>query len=290
MHHASCCIPHFVGLVLAIVLAIAPLTHAQDAPPASGQPAVQSATSESLAGAFFVSKATHANGEQSIDPIGSILLWTLIALSVVNLGLIGFLALANQRKTILPEGVVAEVKRLLNTGDYKQALELTRRDESFFSQVLHAGLSEASHGLPAIVRSLEQAADVKITTRLRPVELLYMLGQISPMMGLLGTVYGIIYAFRVFVSMGGHASPALLAGGIGTALVATFWGLVVAIPALAGYSVLRNKIDLLTMQATVAAEELLMQFRPKPAASSPASVAKPATVIPPATPKPNPAS
>src|SRR6185436_2007868 len=166
---------------------------------------------------------------------------------------------------------VDEARRMLSAGNYRAALELTGREPSFFSKVLHSGLTQANHGFAAVIRSLEQSADAMITARMRPIELLYMFGQISPMMGLLGTVYGIIFAFRVFVSMGGRASPALLAGGIGTALVATFWGLVVAIPALAGYSILRNKVDQLTMQATVAAEELLSQFKPKTGAAMPAS-------------------
>lgn len=248
----------------------------------STESAAAGSSSESFAGAFFMTRVTHANGEQSIDPIGSLLVWTLLALSMVNIGLIGYLSLTNQRKNIVPTGVVSEVKRLLGSGQYRQALELTKKEQSFFSHVLYAGLNDASHGFAAVIRSLEQAADVAITRRMRPIELLYMFGQVSPMMGLLGTVYGIIFAFRVFVSMGGRASPALLAGGIGTALVATFWGLVVAIPALAAYSILRNKVDQLTMEAISSAEEMLGQFRPKPAAppaaSGPAPSPKPAAM------------
>jgi len=263
-----------IALALCGSFLLAPLSCAQAgdsaAPPSSS-------ASESFAKAFFMSRSTHANGEQTIDILGSLLVWTLLSLSVVNVGLIGYLALTNQRKSIVPLGVIAEVRRLMTTGSYRQAIELTQKDQSFFSQVLHSGLIQANGGLAAMIRALEQTADVLITTRMRPIELLYMLGQVSPMMGLLGTVYGIIFAFRVFVSMGGHASPALLAGGIGTALVATFWGLVVAIPALASYSILRNKVDQLTMEAMVSAEELLTQFRSKPAAaSSPAPKPAPA--------------
>ena len=64
--------------------------------------------------------------------------------------------------------------------------------------------------------------------------------------------------------------------GIGTALVATFWGLVVAIPALGAYSMLKNKVDQLTLEALTAAEELLGQFKPKTpgaAAAAPPAVA-----------------
>ena len=64
------------------------------------------------------------------------------------------------------------------------------------------------------------------------------------------------------VASGGAADPVMLAGGIGTALTTTFWGLVVAIPALAGYALLRNRIDELTIEATLQAEEFVAPFRP----------------------------
>ena len=259
-------------IVLASGLAFGQTDAVEPAPEASS-----TTTTESFAGTFFISRATHADGSQTIDLFGSVLIWFLLTLSMVNVGLIGYLALTNQRKNIVPPGVVDEVKRLMREGNYRQAITITQTEPSFFSRIVHAGLNEANHGIAAVTRSIEQTADALITTRMRPIELLYMFGQVSPMLGLLGTVYGIIFAFRVFVSMGGRASPALLAGGIGTALVATFWGLVVAIPALAGYSVLRNRVDQLTMQAITAAEELLGQFRSKSPAAAPAS------------PKPNPA-
>jgi len=83
------------------------------------------------------------------------------------------------------------------------------------------------------------------------------------MIGLFGTVYGMIIAFGAIVAAGGSADPVALAGGIGTALTTTFWGLVVAIPALAGYAVLRNRIDELTIEATIEAERVLQLFRPR---------------------------
>lgn len=265
---------HLMPIVLAAsvaTLVISGIALAQNDLPAT---ASGPNSEESWAGAFFVIRVTHANGEQTIDLVGSLLLWTLLCMSVLSIGLIGYLAMANQRKAIVPTGVVNEVNRLLGGGHYRQALDLTKTEQSFFSQVLHAGLNNASQGPGGMVRALEGQADVLIAARMRPIEILYMLGQISPMMGLLGTVYGIIFAFRVFVSMGGHATPALLAGGIGTALVATFWGLVVAIPALAGYSVLRNKVDQLTMEAMANAEELLVQFRPKAVTAKGAGASK----------------
>jgi biopolymer transport protein ExbB len=227
------------------------------------EPTVEDTQTDSFAAAFFMAYSIDSTGKRSIEVFGTAIIWTLLLMSMTNLGLIGYLSLTNLRKSFVPAGVLTEVRRLMGAGDFPQILELTRTDKSYFSQVLHAGLKEANHGLGAMVRAVEQSSDLLATARMRPIEILYMFGQISPMIGLLGTVYGIIFAFRVFVAMGGHASPALLAGGIGTALVATFWGLMVAIPALAGFSILRNKVDELSLEATLAAEEIFSKFRPK---------------------------
>ncbi|MCZ6613003.1 MAG: MotA/TolQ/ExbB proton channel family protein [Planctomycetota bacterium] len=229
----------------------------------------------SFADHFFIARKTDPNGEQSVEMIGSLIIWFLLGLSVVSIGLIGHMALANQRKSIVPPEVVEQARRLMAGGSYRGVLDFTAKDHSFFSQVLLAGLREANHGFGAVIRSLQQTSDELTSMRLRQIEYLNVLGQVSPMIGLFGTVYGMILAFQAIVTAGGNADPVLLAGGIGTALTTTFWGLVVAIPALAGYAIIRNKIDELTTEATLAAEGLLNQFRPKPAAKPGPPEAKP---------------
>jgi biopolymer transport protein ExbB len=97
---------------------------------------------------------------------------------------------------------------------------------------------------------------------LRPLEYLNVLGNIAPMLGLFGTVYGMIVAFQTLVEEGGSADPGKLAAGISTALVTTFWGLIVAMPALAAYALIRNKIDALTSEGILIAEELINTFKP----------------------------
>jgi biopolymer transport protein ExbB len=234
-------------------------------PPATAvaQDLSQAAVDQSFASQFFIARKTDPGRETRIEVLGSLIIWFLMALSIVSIGLIGNLAMTNHRKAILPAGVIDDARRLLSAGDYRGALELTGRDPSDFSRILHAALNEASQGFAAVLQSLEQTADELVTIRLRRIEYLNVLGQVSPMIGLFGTVYGMILAFQAIVVAGGNADPVLLAGGIGTALTTTFWGLVVAIPALSGYGIIRNKIDELSAEATMTAEELLKQFRPK---------------------------
>ncbi|MGA0873460.1 MAG: MotA/TolQ/ExbB proton channel family protein, partial [Phycisphaerales bacterium] len=130
--------------------------------------------------------------------------------------------------------------------------------------IVRVSLGQAPFGFNAMLRALEQSSEEVITDRLRRAESLNILGQVSPMIGLFGTVYGMIVAFQSIAQSGGNADPVLLAGGIGTALVTTFWGLLVAIPALAAYATIRNRIDSLATEASLEAQSLIERFRPKP--------------------------
>ncbi len=260
----------YVLVMLLVVggLVMTDSSSAQDDPFDLEEPTIKTssprAKGRSFAESFFVStKMSPGSDEREIEILGSLIIWFLLLLSVGSIGLIGHMALTHQRKSILPVGVADEVRALLNKGKYKQAIDLTEQEHSFFSEITAAALHEANHGYPAMVRCLEQTSDELTTERLRRIEYLNVLGQVSPMIGLFGTVYGMILAFQSIVAAGGAADPVLLAGGIGTALTTTFWGLVVAIPALAGYAVLRSKIDALTVEATLAAGEMMNQFRPK---------------------------
>jgi len=232
--------------------------------PAAMATAAPATSSSSFASAFFVSR----NADGSLERLGSGVIWLLLAMSIVSMGLIGAMAMANRRKTILPETLTSDLRDRIERGDYKEAIEIAKGSDSFLGRVLSAAMAAAPRGASAMTKVMHQHAQELTTRRFRRVELLNVLGQISPMIGLFGTVYGMILAFQAIVASGGTADPVMLAGGIGTALTTTFWGLVVAIPALAGFAVLRNRIDELTVEATIQAEELLAIFdapAPKPA-------------------------
>ena len=171
--------------------------------------------------------------------------------------------LANRKPGVVPIDLIDKIEKRIAKKDFRSIIDLTRDDQTYLGKILHAAFREARFGFPAMMRALEQTADELATARLRRIEMLNVVGQVSPMIGLFGTVYGMILAFGAIVASGGTADPVALAGGIGTALTTTFWGLVVAIPALAGYAVLRNKIDELTVEATIVAEEVLNNFRPR---------------------------
>lgn len=202
-----------------------------------------------------------ASGERYVEWLGSIIIWLLIAGSIASLGLMGTLYTKTKPDRILPEETVTQARKLIKGGRYRESLTLLADDTSDFAKVLHAALARASGGFGAMQRGLEMAAGEVVATRGRHVEILNVIGQVSPMIGLFGTVYGMILAFQSIVASGGNADPVLLAGGIGTALVTTFWGLIVAIPALSGYAAIRAKLDSVQAEAISEAVDIIEGFR-----------------------------
>ncbi len=167
-----------------------------------------------------------------------------------------------RRDNILPADVFVQLQELVTGKHYREAIDLTSQETSFLSEVINAGLTESPHGYGAMQRAMEEASEGRITRMLRHIEWLNLIGNIAPMLGLLGTVWGMINAFFTIVQAGGMPDPGSLANSIGIALVTTLLGLNVAIWSLAFYSVMRHRIDALCAEAMVASQELVTTFRP----------------------------
>ena len=197
------------------------------------------------------------------NALGLGIVWLLLLMSVFSIGFGIKLAVDYRRAAVVPDETREEIETLLSEKKYRDAIQYANEDNSYLGKITSAALNEAANGYQAMERAIEEASDTEVGRYLRPVEYLNVLGNISPMMGLFGTVFGMIVAFQKLVSASGSPDPAQLAGGISTALVTTFWGLVVAIPSLAIYSLIRNKIDALTSEGLIVAEDLISPFRPK---------------------------
>ena len=216
--------------------------------------------SVSIFEAFFIQKNPESG---QIELFGSLIIWALLALSVVVVALIVRMRTENQRERIMPEDLHQQVVGALSAGDRDKAQRLIDDDPSYFAQVLGACLREAHAGYVPMLRALELATDEFTARRMRRIEPLHIIGSVAPMLGLFGTVYGMILAFREIVAAGGSPDPVGLAAGIGTALTTTFWGLIVAIPALSAHAFIRNSIDARTSEASLVIEEILSMFRPR---------------------------
>ncbi len=207
------------------------------------------------------------------DFLGMLITWLLVFLSAISTGYTLSLMLRYRRSKLLPETSRKKVSDLLMGKRFVEAIEFAAKDPSYLGRIISAALNEGGHGYGAMERAIEEAGDSETTRALRPIEYLNVLGNIAPMIGLFGTVYGMIVAFDKLQASGGRPDPAALAGGISTAMITTFWGLVVAIPALASYALIRNKIDALTSEGMLIAEQVIAPFKP----AGPSPQAKPTT-------------
>jgi len=221
-----------------------------------------SAASQSFAEIFFISRDLGGDGEPRIDWIGSSMIWVLIAMSVASVALIVHAWTGNRPGQIMQRTLANDVRRMVAEGRFAEALDRAGSSRSDFARILHAALAAAPSGFDAMARSGEQMADELVVRRFRRIEPLNVLGQVAPMLGLFGTVYGMIVAFMTITAMGGTADPVALASGIGTALVTTFWGLLIAIPALSAYAVVRNTVDAASAEAARETELIIARFRP----------------------------
>jgi biopolymer transport protein ExbB len=194
---------------------------------------------------------------------GGIFSYLTIALSVAMVALIIEHLLSVRREALMPRGLIEQLQRLIHNGQLSQAEELCRKQPTLLSEVMFAGLQKASAGYPAVEKAMEDVLVDQSARLQRKVEYLSTIGAIAPMLGLLGTVWGIIQAFAQFAAEA-NPSPSDFAPGISEALVTTMLGLCVAIPAMGTYAWFRNRVDDFVSQAARVAEYLAAPLRTSP--------------------------
>ena len=194
----------------------------------------------------------------------------ILLLSVTGLTLIiqGFIK--NRASVFLPEESTNHIRELISQKKFKELIEFTEADPSFASKALNPALKRAP-SFSSMKEAMETSIGEQTAEQFRRIEYLNIIGNLGPLLGLLGTVLGMMEAFDAMNKAGGNASPAQLAGGISKALAHTFLGLFLAVPCLAAFGVLRTIVDRLTVRGALVAEELLLMVKPqesKPAAAA----------------------
>ena len=187
--------------------------------------------------------------------------------SMLSIGLMIEHSLTIRKTVLIPDVSVAQIQTMFEERRFREALEFCQGDPSFVSSIVHAGLVEAGNGYEAMERAMEDATNERTSRLYRKIEWLNMIGNVTPMCGLTGTVWGMMTAFGEIAAKGGKANPADLAGGILIALTSTFSGLMTAVPALVAYGIFRGKVEQLSLEGALVAEELLANFRPAPASA-----------------------
>lgn len=226
---------------------------------------------------------------------GGIVGYIIIGLSTVALALVIMHLVQIRRAALLPAEQVETLDRLLSEGKVAQALEYCYDPESdsYLTRIMGAGLTRyqrSAFGAFEIKNAIEEAGEDQTARLYRSTDALGVIGSISPLLGLLGTVLGMVGAFE---SLSRTASPnhEALAANISLALVTTLMGLILAIPCISLHRYFSNRIDAFASEASREVERLALHLestgavrpappRPGPAARGPS----PSSAAPAATP------
>lgn len=196
------------------------------------------------------------------NPFGLVIVIIILLLSMVSTYFIIVLATTITRRRLMPEHVMLELERMLAEGEINSAVAWChqRENASLATEVIAAGLQRyqtSEFGFAEYRAAVEEAGEDQVGRLYRKTEVLNVIGSIAPMLGLTGTVVGMIDAFTTIAAREGMARPEELAGGIGQALVTTLLGLVVAIPTMVALSFFRTKIDSLVAEAGKRIERIM---------------------------------
>ncbi|RIK79087.1 MAG: MotA/TolQ/ExbB proton channel family protein [Planctomycetota bacterium] len=181
--------------------------------------------------------------------------FALVALFVMNV-------LATRRENVVPSTLVEGFEQHLNNKQYQEAYDLAKVDESFLGHILSAGLARVSGGYSEAIEAMQEVGEEENLRMEQRLGYLALIGTISPMIGLLGTVEGMVESFMVIANTAtGAPDPQDLAKGISKALFTTLIGLYLAIPALIAYHLLRNRVSRLVLEIGVVSEGMMRRFR-----------------------------
>jgi len=188
--------------------------------------------------------------------------WSLVfgLLSFVMVAIIMMNLLQVRRDVLLPTEFVEEFEQKLNAKDFQNAYEMARADDSFVARVLAAGMGRLNRGYAEAAEGMQEAGEDENMALEHRLSYLALIGTVAPMCGLMGTVQGMITSFDKIATSAVSPKPSELAGGISTALVTTLLGLVIAIPAMVFYSILKNRIQRLVLEIGMVSEGLMSRF------------------------------
>lgn len=186
----------------------------------------------------------------------------IVGCSIASIALIIQFCVQIQRDKIAPPEVIVQIEELIEQEQYDEALNICDATKNYVTSIVGAALLKVEYGYESMVEAAATAAEEENMKLQHKIGWLLLLGNVAPMMGLFGTVVGMVSAFTEIAMSPESPSPQQLAGGIFTALITTVWGLLVAIPSLTAYFLFKNKVQRITAELLAVSSEIIERFRP----------------------------
>lgn len=214
-------------------------------------------------GAEAVETAAAAPGMTMVELLrmGGPLMYVLAALSVIGLALVVYYALVLRTGTVAPASQLLRLRELLRDQRSRDAREFCAQQPTALAAVTAAGLDflkENPEAKPGALKEIMESEGARQAGRMQNmIHYLLDLSSVAPMVGLLGTVIGMLRAFNSVAFDMAKARPMELASGVGQALITTIAGLVIAIPALIAWAIFRGHVIKLVGRLEVGVAELM---------------------------------
>lgn len=180
----------------------------------------------------------------------------------------------------VPPEVVSRAQDLLQQKDFKGIFALVKEDDSLFSRLVSTGIGELPNGLAEARDVMERTGDSATVEMEKKISILAVLGTLGPMIGLLGTLKGMIASFSVIARSDVQMKASEVANGISEALLLTFEGVALSVPAIYFFSLFRNRVSSISTTAALEADQFLRHFAHAARAKSPAAGATTTKVAP----------
>lgn len=199
----------------------------------------------------------------------------ILVLSIYFVATVVRMFMELRQEILAPPDVIEEAEKLMQARDFTGLYKRLKADNSYFSTVVSAGIAELPNGLSDARDAMERVGEVNTIGLERKISMLAVLGTLGPMIGLLGTLKGMIASFSVIAMYDTQLKASQVAGGISEALVLTFEGVALSVPAIYFFALFRNRISSFgattMLDADAFVRRLYAVMKSKPAASAPAA-------------------
>lgn len=201
----------------------------------------------------------------------------ILLLSIYFVSTVGRLFWEMRIETASPPEMVLQCETLLEQRDFKGIYNLVKEDDSFFSRILTTGITELPNGLAEAREAMERVGEAITAEMEKKISMLAVLGTLGPMIGLLGTLKGMIASFSVIARSDVQLKASEVAGGISEALLLTFEGVALSVPAIYFFALFRNRVVYIATSVMLTGDQFLRHFSHagRAKASSAAPAAKP---------------
>jgi biopolymer transport protein ExbB len=188
---------------------------------------------------------------------GGIFMWPLLVCSIVSLTVIILRTLALREKNVLPLNIEGEMERLAPGASPEHLFRIVQHDGSSLARIVRVALAHLRWPRAENVEAVQTRARYEMVRLERGLVVLEVIIGIAPLIGLIGTVSGLVHVFASLGVSAGSADPKMIARGISEALNCTVFGLGIAVPSLIGFVYFSKKVEVLSVEMESLVTDLL---------------------------------